>query len=289
MTQDIPQATHRGDLKIGDVDIPCFVLEDGRRVISGRTLTSAIGMKGRGQGVARISQYKSLKPFYNNDLLLAIENPIQFSWHTPRGDDGTFGYEAHVLQELCESILTARESGALSTEHEIRYAQHAEMLIRAFARVGIIALIDEATGYQEQREKNALSQILNRYLNDYASRWSKTFPDEFWIKLIRVKGYPSYIALNRPSYVGHWVNDIVYDRLAPGIKEKLKGLNPRDRSGNRTHKHHQFLTQDEGVPELKEHLVKVMALMDASSDNEQFMKLLNRAYPKFGSTGQLDI
>jgi hypothetical protein len=35
-------------------------------------------MKGRGQGVARISGYKLVNTPENKDLVLAIENPIQF-------------------------------------------------------------------------------------------------------------------------------------------------------------------------------------------------------------------
>jgi len=48
------------------------------RVISGRGMTKAIGMKGRGQGVARIVTHPTLKPFINNELDLAIRNPIHF-------------------------------------------------------------------------------------------------------------------------------------------------------------------------------------------------------------------
>src|ERR1017187_10215400 len=49
------KATHKGTLKIAGQELPCFVLEDETRVISGRGMTAAIGMKGRGQGTARIA------------------------------------------------------------------------------------------------------------------------------------------------------------------------------------------------------------------------------------------
>src|ERR1017187_10867330 len=74
---NIPQASHFGTLKIGGAEIPCFVLKDGRRVISGRGLTAAIGMKGRGQGVARIATHKLINTNENKDLVVAIENPIK--------------------------------------------------------------------------------------------------------------------------------------------------------------------------------------------------------------------
>src|SRR5690606_187703 len=153
--------------------------------------------------------------------------------------------------------------------------EQAYVLIRGLAHVGIIALVDEATGYQQIRESDALQKILDRYIKEHAHRWAKTFPDEFWHKLITIKGYPSYIALRRPAYVGHWVNDIIYDRLAPGIKKKLKEINPRSPKGHRKNKHHQHLTEDYGVPELRDHLSKVMVLMDASANKNEFERLLN--------------
>ena len=147
----LPHAAFKGVLKIADLEISCFVLDDGRRVISGRGMTTAIGMKGRGQGIARIQGLKALKSLENNNLPLAIETPIQFTGGSPKVDAPSDGFEATVLQELCESLLKARDAGALQTEQEIRYGMFADMLTRSFARVGIVALVDEATGYQEVR------------------------------------------------------------------------------------------------------------------------------------------
>lgn len=92
----IPKATHQGKLEIGDISIPCFVLEDSTRVISGRSLTKSIGMKGRGQGAPRITAHKSLKLFINNELSMAINNPITF---LGVGNRNTSGYEATILQD----------------------------------------------------------------------------------------------------------------------------------------------------------------------------------------------
>lgn len=79
MSKTPMKATHQGELVIGPTTIPCFVLEDGTRVISGRGITSAISVKGRGQGIQRITAHSILKPFINNDLVVAIENPINFT------------------------------------------------------------------------------------------------------------------------------------------------------------------------------------------------------------------
>lgn len=287
-SDDLPtkKAEYAGTLSLGDIQLSCFVSGDGERFISGRSMTGAIGMKGRGQGMARISTNSTLKPFMNNALVMAIEQPVKIVGKTPKP---VHGYRAEILADLCDALLEARKAGALKTEQEVRYSQFAETLVRGFARVGIAALVDEATGYQSVRENDALQKILDRFLKDEARTWSKTFPDEFWQKLVKIKGYSSYYALQRPGFVGHWVNDIVYSRLAPGIKGKLKEINPRLPSGSRKSRHHQHLTEDHGLPELKDHLKKVMVLMDASSSKKEFERLLNKSLPKYGDTIDMDL
>lgn len=280
------QAEYAGTLSLGDIQLSCFVTADGERFISGRSMTGAIGMKGRGQGMARISSNSTLKPFMNNALVMAIEQPVRIVGKTPKP---VHGYRAEILADLCDSLLEARKAGALKTEQEARYGQFAETLVRGLARVGIAALVDEATGYQSVREGEALQHILDRFLKDEARTWSKTFPDEFWQKLVKIKGFSSYYAMKRPGFVGHWVNDIVYGRLAPGIKDKLKEINPRMPSGARKSRHHQHLTEDYGLPELKDHLKKVMILMDASSSKKEFERLLDKSLPKYGNTIEMDL
>lgn len=299
MSELLRKAQYRGDLIIGDVVIPCAVLDDGTRVVSESGLTQTLGTSGgknyrlrdkaeADSGVGPIPLFlasKALEPFYSLVFEAGDLTPIEYQ---DEGGKVSRGYAASILPKVCEIWLKARESKKLQISQQNK-ALKAEILMRGLAHIGITALVDEATGYQEVREKNALQQILSKYLTEQASKWSKTFPDDFWFKLIKVKGYPSYIALKRPSYVGHWVNDIVYERLAPGIKKKLNELNPRTEKGHRKAKHHQHLTEDHGVPELKEHLVKVMILMDAASSKTEFERMLNKTLPKMGATLELDL
>ncbi|EOC9366547.1 TPA: P63C domain-containing protein [Klebsiella aerogenes] len=280
------KASYSGKLHIGNLTLNCYVTEDGERFISGRSMTAAIGMKGRGVGMLRIAEHTTLRPYMNNSLIRAIKTPLEIHGKTPVA---VHGYRAEILADICDAILDARNGGRLKTEQEMRYGDHAELLVRAFARVGIAALVDEATGYQEVREKDALQRILDKFLNPQARAWSKTFPDEFWQKLVKMRGYDSYLAIKRPAFIGHWVNDYVYARLAPGVLPTLKEINPRNESGSgRKRKHHSHLTEDHGLPELKEHLKKLMLLMDISKNRQEFEKLLDRAAPKFGNTLELD-
>lgn len=152
-----------------------------------------------------------------------------------------------------------------------------------------MALIDEATGFQEVRSRDALEQILAKYLSDHKLKWAKTFPDDFYKEIYRLRNWASSDVQKRPSVVGRYTNDIVYDRLAPGVLQKLQELNPPNSNGNRNHRHHQWLTEDHGVPELKSHLSGVIALMKASTNWNSFKSLLNRAYPSANTQFELEL
>jgi len=285
----LPRATHKGILKVGELEIACFVLEDGRRVISGRGMTAAIGMKGRGQGMARIAGLKALKTLENNNISLAIASPIQFIGGSPRVGVPSDGFEATVLQELCEALLQARDSGVLATEQERRYAQFAETLIRAFARVGIVALVDEATGYQSVRPKDALQQYLEMLVRKELAVWAKKFPDEFYENIYKLRGWAwPGMGKNRYSVVAHYTRDLVYERMAPGLLKELEQKSPRDEKGQRENKLHQWLTGDIGDPMLSSHIQSILTLQRLALANgwgwTKFMNMVDQVMKKKGDS-----
>jgi len=279
----MPLATH-GDpehpLRIGGADIQCYVLENGMRIVSQRGLQTSIGLNvsGGARRLHGILTKLSAKGIDVKDLESRIMTPILF--RMPWGGKA-HGFEATVLADFCEVILRAREKGVLQS-NQMHVAKQCEILVRGFARVGIIALVDEATGFQKDRSRRALEEILDQFIKDELGRWMKTFPDEFYNELFRLKGL-QYIPFpkKRPRYVGIWTNDIVYKRLAPGVLDELKELTPKDAKGRRRHKLHQRLTEDVGHPRLREHLASVLALMRASDDWDAFHKLLERSLPKY--------
>lgn len=290
--QKIPVATHKGVLKIADLKIPCFVLDDGRRVISGRGMTTAIGMKGRGQGIARISGLKAINSINNNTLSMAIQSPIQFLGGSPKVEETSDGFEAIALQDLCEVLLQARDAGFLKTEQEIRYGQFADMLIRSFARLGIIALVDEATGYQEERPKDALQAYLEQIISKELAAWVKKFPDEFYKNIYKLKGWPwPGMGKNRYSVVGTYTRDLVFERIAPGLLPELEKKSPKNEKGNRANKLHQWLTEDIGDPMLAQHLHSLIMFQRLAIANgygwNRFVKMVDLVLPKKGSTLEL--
>ena len=279
------QATHGSEdhpLRIGDIEIPCYVLEDGRRIFSQRGLITSLGMAfggTRNSGTDRLTQFvtsKGVFPFISADLLARSKSPIKF--RTRRGSIA-FGYEATVLADLCDAVLAARQEEKLHSQQK-HIATRCEILVRGFARVGIIALVDEATGYQSYRERRALERILEKFISQELARWAKTFPDEFYEELFRLREWPAPTSVKRPGVIGTWTNDIVYDRLAPGVLEELKRITPRDGKGRTKHRFFQRLTTEIGQPELHEHLIAVIALMKASPNWGVFYRLLQRAKPK---------
>jgi hypothetical protein len=287
--EPVPVATHGSPdhpLRIGgDIEIPCYVLSDGRRVLVQRGMLTAMDMSqgtaGRGGGdrIAKFIASKSIYPYVPKGLSDVIIEPIRF--RTPAGNDA-YGYEATVLADLCDAVLDARKCGKLNYQQE-HIAARCEILVRGFARVGIVALVDEATGYQADRARDALAKILERFVAKELQRWVKTFPADYYRELFRLWGLAfDPTKFKKPGVVGTLTNNIVYARLAPGVLDELKRKNPRNESGNRTAKHHQHLTKDLGHPRLLEHLSAVIALMRVSATKDQFMALLDKALPKWG-------
>lgn len=89
-------------LRIGDVEIPCYVLEDGTRVLSQRGLQSGIGMSlsGGSAGEQRIVTFiDSLekKCIVVIGLSVRIRNPIQFI--PTIGGRPAYGFEATILAD----------------------------------------------------------------------------------------------------------------------------------------------------------------------------------------------
>jgi len=299
MTEEIPKAKkYIGKLDLGGYQISCAVLDNGKRVLVERSMANALGRKGggaywrrkkKGEGGALLPEYVSaryLEDFVGSELKEKLEQAITYINQNGRQ---TTGVDATVLPDICDVWITAKEKGALN-EQQTQTADRAYILMRGFATVGIIALIDEVTGYQEVRDRVALQEILDKYLLDYKAAWAKRFPDNFYKAMFRLKKWhydPSTV--KRPSIIGNMTNDIVYSRLAPGILEQLRERTPKDEKGRRMHRFHQLLTEDIGHPKLQEHIVKATVLMDASANYPAFHRLLQRALPKFGETIPLDI
>ena len=295
--QDLPLKVIAGapdrPLVIGEIEFPCYVLEDETRVLSQRGLQSGLGMGTGGGSVAgarRINEFVANlneKGIDISNLTARINALIEF--RSPTGGRTIYGYPAEMLVDLCKLILVARDAGVLQKRQE-HFAKRADLLIRGLATVGIIALVDEATGYQQVREQRALATILERLIAKELNPLTRTFPFEFYEQICRLKKWPSIRAIKRPSLMGLYTNQYVYDRLAPGVLEELQRVNPVDSdTGHRKHRHHQWFTHDVGHPKLRGHLEGVIAIMRTCNTWDTFKRRMDIAYPKQGATIPLNL
>lgn len=284
------KATHgspKTPLKLGEREIECYVLENGTRVLSRTGMQKAISLsQSPGDYFKRFVGTNVLQPFMSKELLKALSNPVRFT-RPGRGGKSAIGYDASLLPQICDMVLEARLQGALDTEKLQFVAQECELLTRALANVGIIALVDEVTGYQVQRRENELHEILQKYISAELLPWSKQFPEEYYKEIFRLKNWPYEPgSVKRPGVIGSWTNKYIYNLLPEGVLAELKKKTPKDSKGRRVHRFHQLLTIDMGNPHLEKQLVAVMTLFRASSNWRVFEGLAARS---FGKQKQLDL
>lgn len=279
---------NRGELDLAGMKIPCYVLENGMRVLSGRGMQQALNMSDPSDRTsAKLNRYlgqETLKPFiYNNKDIGHFEPIICYDGRTKIN-----GYEATVLVDICDAFLEARKSINLSPRQEIIAAQ-CEILVRAFAKVGIIALVDEATGYQHDREQYELQKILKAYISEELIPWQKRFPDIYYKELFRLNGWDYTIKdiRKRPGVIGKWTNELIYEQLPKGVLEELKERTPKSPRGNKLAKLHQSLSEDIGHPALSSQITQIVTLFQLSDNMKQMWQNFERL--KSRQSGQLSL
>jgi len=279
------RATHQGKMKVGDLELDCYVLEDGRRVFHKRGMAASLGMKSGGGNVfLRAMQRKGLGSEITPKLYEAIESPINFK---PLTQDLAHGYEAEILVEICKVIVRADEKQKL-TSSQRGLAEQARILLNAFGKVGVAALIDEATGFQQVRSPDALRLLVQQYIEEEKREWEKQFPDELYDELNRIYGSKRLtttgsgaVIQNRPQHFARFTRHYVYHPLENGaVLEELDRLNPKvDTKGTRKSRFHQHLSQGYGIEKLKRQVSEVLTLVKVSDNVAQFKKLFAKRFP----------
>lgn len=293
MKEKLPKATHEGELNLGEKILNCSVLEDGTRIISRNAIFRAFGRTKRGRArhetrepnMPSFIDAKNLNPLINQELRGVL---MLKEYEALNGKNST-GYEAIIIPLLCDVYLEARKENIL-TKSQLPLALASEILVRGLSKIGIIALVDEATGYQDIRVQNALEKILNEFLLKEKKPYIGMFPLDFYKQIYKLNNWQwmPENARKRPGVIGNWTNDVIYNRIAPKLLSELQKRNPTIKPGRRKFKHFQLLTDEVGDPALKSHFDGIMALMRASPNWRKFKELLNRAYPKYGDTIPID-
>jgi general stress protein YciG len=286
---DLPYATHDGDMDIAGRRIVCAVLNTRKRVLTQETFLTAVGRAAKAKGGKGSStmQVDGLPPF------LAAENLRQFISNelreatTPiiyrtKSGGRAYGFDAMLLPYVCEVYLKARDAhmeamrlnpagpGVLlkTQEHIVRAC---DTLMRGLARVGIIALVDKATGYADQQTTDELFRVLEAYISPNLIPYTKRFPDEFFKQVYRTYGWKYQPgSTKRPQCVGQFINKYIYDQLPEGVLPRLRELNPVMESGRRQHKHYNYLTVDTGDEHLNRQVTAVQTLLQVASTKKEF-------------------
>ena len=292
--ENLERATHEGDFPIGETTLSSAILPSGKRIITQASFLRILGRSRSpkaGTGVLStidelpfFLQAEALTPFISNEVADAA---LPIFYRTLSGRKSV-GYDARLLPKVAEVYLKYRDSclverGRIPARYEVM-VRAADVLIRGLAGVGIIALVDEATGYQRDRAKDSLLKILDEFIAKELRPWVHTFESDFYEQLYRLRGLPyPPETVNKPSYFGHLTNSIVYERLAPYVKEALKKEIPKDSKGRPKHRLFRRLSGI-GYQKLREHLASVITIMKLSVDYEQFEKTLDQLHPKFNAS-----
>lgn len=290
--KNVPIAEYEGEVDFAGVKVACAVLPDGTRVLSERGVTKGFGLKRAGSNWqrketgARMPVFLSannLKQFIPEDLRLALQSPVLYR---PKSNPGAVahGVRADLLPKVCDVWLKARD--AARTGKKVLHAQQehiaiqADLIMRGFAHVGIIALVDEATGFQEDRARNALAEILRKFVAQEIQDYVRAFPLRYFKGLCKLKNKVFSADMKLPRYFGHLTNDIIYRRLAPAVLDEIRRKNPAV-NGRRKEKNYNWLTPDTGHPKLMQLLGSVCTLMEISDTWEGFKKLLDKVHPVY--------
>jgi hypothetical protein len=255
-----PFAKHKGELSLGGHPVDVYVLDTGDRVISLRAVVKTIS----GVDASNLGDYigvQALKPFINSELILGETK----EYHLPGTQLKGRGITAEQYIEILNGYVRAFEVGALATKRQREIAIKCSIVLGACAKVGLIALIDEATGYQYERAEDALQIKLRAFVAEELREWEKTFPDELWEQFGRLTNWKGKFH-QRPKWWGHLVMELIYHALDPDVAHYLKENRPRPYHGQN---YHQWLTEDIGLRALIPHIYEVIGIAKTCRDMKE--------------------
>ncbi|MFT8425734.1 MAG: P63C domain-containing protein [Liquorilactobacillus sp.] len=280
------QLTHTGYIEIGDLTLYALVTRSGKRLITASDVFKAVGKSRRGN--VRVAGYpafigaRNLIQFIDDDLEKRLQ-PVKY-----RAKNGKIAeaYDATIIPRVADLYIEAHDKNALTKPQEEVY-KRSLIIVRALAKLGITALIDEATGYQYDREAKALQKLLQAYISDDLMKWQMRFPREFYEQIYRLYGIsdrfdPSNV--KRPQWIGNFTLKYVYGIFPDAVLNELKRKNPKIESARNTmyrgHKFFQNLTENIGIPELDKHLNQLIIVMRMSKNKDDFDKNFRKMFSK---------
>ena len=172
--------------------------------------------------------------------------------------------------------LAADNAGVLQKQQR-GIANRCRIITTSLTRIGLIALIDEVTGYQKRRDADELQQILTAYVLPEHRPWLQVVPEEFTDEIYRVYGCQRKARNRGPRYAGKLIRRLVYEKMPKPIRSALDEQNPA-KKGYRKHKHHQFLTLKQGLDHFRSQIIAIMMLLRISENKSKFKTHLRKLY-----------
>ena len=280
---DLPEAASQGMLPIGDISIDVYVLKDRRRLIHKRGIARALGLKSEGgNAFMKTISRQGLGSAISAELWEKIENPIEFK---PLSGDPAHGYGAETFIDVCNAIIDAHKLNRLA-KSQIFLAIQAEVIVRSAAKIGIVGLIDEATGFIADKRKEEYRELWQGFIREEFRQWEEAeFPEELFNIIYKLYGLkrinPS--STKHPKFFGKFLRKYVYEPLANSngaILEELDLKNPVVyANGGRKYKLWQFLSDEIGMSALRQHIWKTVGIGLSVGSKEQFDRGFYSAFP----------
>jgi hypothetical protein len=278
--KNIPKAWGSGPLKIMDVEIDCYILEDGTPILNKGKMMKAIGRQWKGSSRTEMPNFvgaMNLQEFIRPELIEQLKG-IEFY-------DGArlmSGYHADILVSVCNVYLEARQANAL-TKTQLPIAQTCEILLRSFAKVGIRALIYEQLGFEKFKNPEAFRILIESYLSEEIRKWSKEFPDEFFWQMDRIYGNERTTSRNRPMYYAKFIRKYVYEPIESGVVlKKLDEKIPKNNKGRKLKRIHSAASEEIGLPAIKSQIWQTLGVLKISANKRIFesnyQRLMGQSY-----------
>ncbi len=268
MTETSNKSWGKGPLKIGDIEIDCYILMDGTPVLNKGKMMKALGRQWKGSSRSERPNFigaMNLQKFVRPELEKFLDG-IDFY----DGKRLISGYDAKILPHICKLYREANRAGVL-TASQLPTAEKCEILSDAFSIVGITALIYEQLGFEKLKHPEAFRILIESYLSDEIRKWAKEFPDEFFWQLDRIYGNQKTTSNNRPMYYAKFIRKYIYEPLEKGeVLKQLDKHNPKNNKGHRSVRHHQLTSENIGLPAVRSQIWQVIATLKISSDKRRY-------------------
>ncbi len=269
----IPRAMFSGVLAIGG-GLPCYVLQGGFRVFSTTGLLKSLGFKPKANA-DEVFKSKQIQPYLPPQVDRQYKG-VLIDFYTDKGTLAK-GYDVEGFIEICQAYSRALEEGVLTLSRHLDAANKANAILRACSKIGIIALVDEVTGYQYARAEDELQFKLKLYLSEEMRGWEKTFPDDLWIQFARLTHWSGTPTKNRPKHWGYFVMELIYRSLDPDVAKYLKENKPEPKKGQN---YHQWFNENYGVKKLREHINRIIGMAQAADSIDELKQKVAFYYKK---------